>query len=237
MKFRQTDVLYEYCFHVFTFIVFMASINLRFGWSLFHGQVSSFIKAKRTSICGFQSVRRSYSPSRMFASTRNNSEKTNDYTIECDSAEEMVVLGMAVSDFLDTGDLILLRGDLGAGKTTFARGIVQSKMDDYNMVVTSPSYLLDNSYEYAAGKTIHHIDLYRLPSGCDMTILGFPSIFSTSICIIEWPQRLSQSLLPDSYLNVDISIISQDTRKVELKPTGNKWINKMKEFAIAVNEI
>lgn len=157
--------------------------------------------------------------------------------VECTSAEEMMILGSEISELLDVGDLVLLRGDLGAGKTTFVRGIVQNKLNDFDMIVSSPSYLLDNAYEFAPGKTIHHMDLYRLPAGRDMSILGFPSIYDHSICLIEWPQRLGVDLLPESYLAVDISILTQDSRQIELKPVGKKWMDKLQTLILAIEEI
>ena len=157
--------------------------------------------------------------------------------IECTSAEEMMILGSEISELLDVGDLVLLRGDLGAGKTTFVRGIVQNKLDNFDMIVSSPSYLLDNAYEFAPGKTIHHMDLYRLPAGRDMSILGFPGIYDNSICLIEWPQRLGVDLLPESYLAVDISILSQDSRQIELKPIGKKWMDKLQNLILAIEEM
>jgi tRNA A37 threonylcarbamoyladenosine biosynthesis protein TsaE len=67
------------------------------------------------------------------------------------------------------------------------------------MVVTSPTYLLDNTYTYAVESAqgtsshgiIHHMDLYRLPQDCDASILGIPEIFEGSISLVEWPHRLA----------------------------------------------
>ena len=107
-------------------------------------------------------------------------------------------------------------GDLGAGKTTFTRGIVRSKFDDHNMVVTSPSYLLDNTYQYGRNKYIHHMDLYRLPVGyTEMGILGIPAIYKAALCIIEWPNRLLEQFLPESYLEVSFAISSGDACRKE----------------------
>jgi tRNA threonylcarbamoyl adenosine modification protein YjeE len=98
-------------------------------------------------------------------------------------------------------------GDLGAGKTTLSRGLIRSKFNDSKMLVTSPSYLLDNTYKYGPSKYIHHIDLYRLPEKFGkMSMLGIPSIYESALCIIEWPSRLVEEDVPKSYLEVTISI-------------------------------
>lgn len=95
------------------------------------------------------------------------------------------------------------------------------------MKVTSPTYLLDNIYIYAEGKTIHHFDLYRLPTGCDLNMLGIPSVFDSSLCLIEWPQRLAEKL-PLHYLDINITIDQTDgTRVVKLTPHGEKWMDKI----------
>jgi tRNA threonylcarbamoyl adenosine modification protein YjeE len=111
---------------------------------------------------------------------------------------------------------ITYAGDLGAGKTTLSRGIVRGKFEDDDMIVTSPSYLLDNTYNYGPQEHIHHMDLYRLPVGYpDLGILGIPSIFSTAVCIIEWPDRIPSDLLPKSYLDVQISIPAGNMRRFD----------------------
>lgn len=77
------------------------------------------------------------------------------------------------------------------------------------MVVTSPSYLLDNTYRYGENDYIHHMDLYRLPVGyTEMGILGIPSIFDSALCLVEWPNRLQSKFMPSSYVDISISIPS-----------------------------
>tara|TARA_B110000090_G_C13116460_1_gene344515 strand:+ start:142 stop:645 length:504 start_codon:yes stop_codon:yes gene_type:complete len=109
---------------------------------------------------------------------------------------------------------------LHAGKTTLSRGFIREKFEENTMVITSPSYLLDNTYEYGEGKTIHHMDLYRLPTGCDMSMLGIPSIFSNSLCLIEWPQRMGSESMPDEYLDVEMLIAEDEVRNIKLMPSS-----------------
>jgi tRNA threonylcarbamoyladenosine biosynthesis protein TsaE len=130
-----------------------------------------------------------------------------------------------MSPLLSTGDVVLLRGDLGAGKTSLVRGLIREKYQDNDMVVTSPSYLLDNTYDFDGDKKIHHMDLYRLPDGCDMTVLGIPGIFSNSLCLIEWPQRMGVDVYPRDYLDVDMTIMDDETRKITLTPYTDSGAN------------
>lgn len=165
-------------------------------------------------------------------------------TITCESSEEIESVGSYLSEIVDDVDVLLLRGDLGAGKTTLSRGLIRSKFNDPEMMVTSPSYLLDNCYQYGEHLFIHHMDLYRLPAGCDMSILNIPHVFSTALCIIEWPDRLSSELIPESYLGLTISIDSASQRRsIRLEPRGKKWVerapllNQMIESIINRNNI
>lgn len=169
---------------------------------------------------------RSYSKSRLsFATSPENSgESEAKWSVRCSSAEDIECLGRDMSALLHPGDVVLLKGDLGAGKTTLARGLIRNKFKDSEMVVTSPSYLLDNVYEYAEGEKIHHMDLYRLPNGCDMSVLGMPGIFDDCLCLIEWPQRLSDHFFPQDFLAVDLSIAEDESRVINFYPSSSvKW--------------
>lgn len=147
----------------------------------------------------------------------------------CVTDEDIEALGAELGQLAGTGDVLLLRGDLGAGKTTLARGLIRNKFGDPDMRVTSPSYLLDNTYEYEEGKLIHHMDLYRLPTGCDMSILGIPDIFTSALCIIEWPQRM-QGKLPAEFLDVDLRIGDAEKRLIKLQPSCRRWREKLEKL-------
>lgn len=115
-------------------------------------------------------------------------------------------------------------GDLGAGKTCLSRGIVRSKFNDMNMTVTSPSYLLDNCYLYDDEKFIHHMDLFRLPTGADLSMLNIPEIYSNSICLIEWPQRIiGDHQFPSSYVDVKLTLNKDDSRDIKFSAVGERW--------------
>ena len=139
----------------------------------------------------------------------------------------MEYLGEKIADFCGKGDVLLLNGDLGAGKTTISRGLIRRKLLDNNLRVTSPTYLLDNVYQYGDnGEIIHHFDLYRLPSGCDVKVLDIPQVYQSSLCLVEWSQRLDPKDKPTDHLDIDIRIAPDTSRLVQFTPHGRLWMDK-----------
>lgn len=96
-------------------------------------------------------------------------------------------LGAALAQVLRPGDVVVLEGDLGAGKTALARAIIRNLMDDATMDVPSPSFALLQPYE-GKGRTVLHADLYRLAAAGDVSELG---LFENpeAIVIVEWAER------------------------------------------------
>jgi len=103
-----------------------------------------------------------------------------------------------VSALAAAGDVIALKGDLGAGKTSFARAFIRSRGAVEE--VPSPTFTLVQVYELA-GAAIWHFDLYRLKSAEEAWELGIEDAFSEGISLIEWPERLG-SLLPRYRLEI-----------------------------------
>ena len=165
-------------------------------------------------------------------------ELSNSLRVTCESENDIEDLGSKLSQQLAIGDVLLMKGDLGAGKTTLSRGIIREKFNDPTMRVTSPSYLLDNTYEFCDGSIIHHIDLYRLPTACDLGMLGIPEIYSSSICLIEWSERMDPKFVPEQYLEIIINIIGESEeegkseRLVTLIPNGDKWNARIKIMSL-----
>ncbi len=110
---------------------------------------------------------------------------------------------------LNRGDVVLLSGDLGAGKTAFVKGVA-----DYFFLsgVTSPTYAYLNVY----GNFIYHYDCYRLSSGEDALMLGLTDYFNgNNICLIEWAENIEE-VLPEQVKKVNITKISNTERKIIL---------------------
>lgn len=108
------------------------------------------------------------------------------------------------------GDVVLLNGDLGAGKTAFTKGLV--KFFNITEQVTSPTYAYLNVY----GDYIYHYDCYRLSCGEDAEALGLTDYFNgKNICVIEWAENIAD-VLPKKVKIVTIEKISEEKRKIIL---------------------
>lgn len=121
---------------------------------------------------------------------------------DIDSEERMLALGQAFAAALTTPTSVHLTGDLGAGKTTFVRGVIQGLgCDD---AVVSPTYTLVEEYLTPTG-TAHHLDLYRIAQPDDVESLAIRDRFdSQSIVLIEWPERAADRL-PEPQWRVQIA--------------------------------
>ncbi len=110
---------------------------------------------------------------------------------------------------LKMGDVVILSGDLGAGKTAFTKGVAKY----FNLDgVTSPTYAYLNVY----GDKLYHYDCYRLSCGEDAERLGLTDYFGgNNICLIEWAENIDDAL-PDNYKTVKIERIDENTRKITL---------------------
>ena len=136
------------------------------------------------------------------------------YRIEVPDESSMLAVGRSVAQTLKRGDLVFLRGELGAGKTTMARGILNGS--GWKNTVTSPTYTLVDFYDIG-GKSFYHMDLYRLESTDELEMVGVRDMVNPeSICLIEWPER-GEEILPEP--DMEILIRYRETgREVEIRP-------------------
>ncbi|KAH7488744.1 hypothetical protein PRIC1_007131 [Phytophthora ramorum] len=140
----------------------------------------------------------------------------------------MEMLGERLARGRQRGDVVFLRGDLGCGKTCLARGFVRAHTKLEELAVTSPTYLLVNTYDEATDlPVVYHVDLYRLDAvtGQDATALGLAEAFEKGITLVEWPERFDEESMPTERLDVEISYDENDAeiRHVEFKPFGERW--------------
>ncbi len=126
------------------------------------------------------------------------------------SFEETIKLGEDYAKTLEKGDIVLLGGDLGAGKTAFTKGIAKGLGIDKEIL--SPTYAYMNDYS----GILYHYDCYRLTSGEDAEALGLTDYFyQDGICVIEWSENI-KSVLPKNVKRVTIEKISENERKIIL---------------------
>jgi tRNA threonylcarbamoyladenosine biosynthesis protein TsaE len=126
-------------------------------------------------------------------------------TIALPDAMATLALGRRLGERVGPGDVVCLSGNLGAGKTTLARGAIEA-WRGYSDDVPSPTYTLVQTYEGDRGE-LWHVDLYRLKQPDDAWELGLEDAFASAACLIEWPERLEGQL-------------PRDRLDVELKPDG-----------------
>lgn len=112
--------------------------------------------------------------------------------IHLPSPDETCRLARLLSPILQPGDVLLLEGNIGAGKTLFARALIQARLAANGLLedVPSPTFTLVQTYHDGIAE-IWHADLYRLTDVQDIHELGLEDAFHSSICLVEWPDRLN----------------------------------------------
>ena len=112
-----------------------------------------------------------------------------------------------IAALIEPGDLITLSGDLGAGKTTFARALIRHLAGDENIEVPSPTFTLIQTYALPRFALVH-ADLYRLSAQTELTELGFEDAPDEAVTLVEWPDRASGFLPPDR-LDIALTLAPQ----------------------------
>ena len=132
---------------------------------------------------------------------------------------QLEALACRLAPLLKTGDVIFLHGDLGAGKSTFARALIRQTLNDKNAEVPSPTYTLVQSYEPENALPLWHYDLYRLSGVDDVYELGMDDALDQGAALIEWPERLEGTLTPS--LNIHLSAgKTPETRTITASATS-----------------
>ncbi|MFO7152288.1 MAG: tRNA (adenosine(37)-N6)-threonylcarbamoyltransferase complex ATPase subunit type 1 TsaE [Bacillota bacterium] len=156
-----------------------------------------------------------------------NGEKAMEFkaVYETGSIEETEGLGEKLGRLLSRGDLVALKGDLGAGKTAFTRGIARGLgSDDF---VTSPTFTIVNVYD--GHVPIAHMDAYRLNDPWEMEDIGFRDYLGEYAVIVEWADRIID-LLPEEFLFVEFETVGENQRKITLTARGEKYKKILQEL-------
>ena len=129
------------------------------------------------------------------------------------SPEETEALGAALAKLLVPGDIIAYRGDLGAGKTAFTRGLARGL--GCKEAVTSPTYTIVN--EYLSGRCpLFHFDMYRLASADDLWSIGWEDYLDRGgVCAVEWSENVEEAL--EGALWVSVETLGPDTRRIRME--------------------
>lgn len=131
----------------------------------------------------------------------------------CDISQDFYAVGLFLKKQLDNGKhIVLLHGNLGAGKTTFVKHFIDFLGGDFN-AVDSPTFSLVNTYKYGE-RTVHHFDLYRLETSDEIEDIGLMEyIDSGDLCFIEWPEKIADFLPSISITNLNIEVPLEPCRK------------------------
>lgn len=139
-------------------------------------------------------------------------------------ALETIELGKKIGNLLNPGDVILLTGDLSAGKTTITKGIGQAL--GITRVINSPTFTIVKTYN---GKCpLYHLDLYRLDGlNNDFDLEDY--IEGDGVCVIEWPFQVSE-ILPDEYLEIKIERIDEFSRSIIILNHGSSYVDVVEKL-------
>jgi tRNA threonylcarbamoyladenosine biosynthesis protein TsaE len=146
------------------------------------------------------------------------------------SQDELYKIAQPLAQELKPGDIIALWGDLGTGKTTFVRALIQA-LSGEEINVPSPTFTLVQTYETSAGE-VWHCDLYRLKNPEEAFELGLEDAFHQAICLIEWPERIG-NMLPHERIDITFKIVDETTREItiDLKESHATLSNNLKAAA------
>lgn len=154
-------------------------------------------------------------------------------TVRTTSADETRAMGAALSELARAGDVVLLSGDLGAGKTTFTQGFGRGLGVDER--ITSPTFTL--AREYRGRLMLHHLDVYRLEQLVEVLDLGLPELLdSGGVVVVEWGDSIRPAL-PADFLEIRLRFVDgggDDERVFELGGVGPSWSARGRALATAL---
>jgi tRNA threonylcarbamoyladenosine biosynthesis protein TsaE len=140
-------------------------------------------------------------------------------------AQATALLGEQLASAITPG-IIYMQGDLGAGKTTLARGLLRAL--GHTGKVRSPTYTLVEPYVFAS-RRVYHLDLYRLADAEELEWLGLRDMLAeAALLLVEWPERGS-GFLPSSDLSIDLEFAGggREARLLAATPVGQHWLDSL----------
>jgi tRNA threonylcarbamoyladenosine biosynthesis protein TsaE len=147
------------------------------------------------------------------------------------SVEETRKLGAAVAELCRPGDVVLLAGHLGAGKTALAQGF--GTAFGVEQPITSPTFVL--ARHYPGRIPLHHLDVYRLDQMEELHDLGLPEILDErGVILIEWGDAIAPAL-PSEYLEIRLAFgETDDARRITFRLVGRRWSGRMVALQLAL---
>ncbi len=153
-------------------------------------------------------------------------------TVVTSSVDQTQAVAAAIASVVAAGDLVLLSGDLGAGKTAFVKGLAAEL--GVTESVTSPTFTLAQCYQ-GTSLTVHHLDVYRLSQLSEVIDLAIPELLDgNTVTLIEWGDVIEPAL-PAEYLEIRFELGDRaDDRRLTLRPVGSGWLARSRAVAQAV---
>lgn len=138
--------------------------------------------------------------------------------------EETIELGKKIGNVLNVGDVVLLIGDLSAGKTTITKGVGVAL--GVKKIINSPTFTIVKQYQ---GKCpLYHLDLYRL-DGLNNDFDLEEYIETDGVCVIEWPHQIDE-ILPKEYLEIELKRINENQRQIIVRGIGQRYEEVVKSL-------
>ena len=153
--------------------------------------------------------------------------EVSEIRIVSENEDRTLALGRALGSEIRDGDVVLLHGEMGAGKTCMARGIAVGA--ECEVSARSPTFII--LAEYPGRVRIFHCDLYRIAGAADVYDLALDETLDRGALVVEWPEN-AEGVLPDDALEVRIELDSEaDNRAISMEGTGSKSRALLDRFA------
>ncbi len=155
--------------------------------------------------------------------------------LSSDGPDRTAELAADLADLVEVGDLLILTGDLGAGKTRFTQGLGGGLGVEQR--ITSPTFTLANRYE--GRLLLHHLDVYRLDSVAETLDLDLPDLLESGVTVIEWGDQILD-VLPADHLMVTLRYpepvdeYGDSDRIIEFTANGRSWTDRLRVFGARV---
>ncbi|OGR20583.1 MAG: tRNA (adenosine(37)-N6)-threonylcarbamoyltransferase complex ATPase subunit type 1 TsaE [Desulfobacula sp. RIFOXYA12_FULL_46_16] len=149
--------------------------------------------------------------------------------LESKTAEETLALGESIGKMISQGLAIALKGDLGAGKTTFVKGLAKGLGVSEDYYITSPTFTIINEYP-ASLLTLYHLDLYRLSSADELEYIGFDDLLDdTHVMAVEWPDILKDISFPFD-IEIRFEFDENYNRRISVSGSGQRGENLLSKL-------
>lgn len=157
-------------------------------------------------------------------------------TVSIRSLEDTEKLGVLIGNNLEAGDILLLSGDLGAGKTTLTQSIARGLDVPGDSYVSSPSFAL--VHEYPGRYPLYHMDCYRLSGEDDVESAGLLEYLETKtgVCVVEWANRLGR-LTPQTHWHIQMDLNMDATRQICFHWNHIQWSERMEKLYTALKDM